>query len=163
MSPALVRIKRAVRDAIGFCGGVDGAGATVGRSRSTAGDWNNRNMPTFPPADCAFALDEACLIAGRGLPILSAMAAELGAVVIALPEGESGAGELTQAFVTAAAEFGDVSQRLREALADGAIDQHEARALVSEIDEAQAALAKMRHLAAGEPVRPVNVARVEVN
>lgn len=55
-TPALARIKRAVRVAISRCGGVDGAGATAGRCRSVAGDWNNLNSPAFPPADCALAL-----------------------------------------------------------------------------------------------------------
>ncbi|KLE32439.1 hypothetical protein AAW00_13480 [Aurantiacibacter luteus] len=148
-----MRIKRAVRAAVQLCGGVDGAGATAGRSRSVAGDWNNRNAAIFPPADCAFALDEACLISGGGLPILSALAAELGAVVIVLPDADAGEDALSGAFVEAAAEFGDVSQRLRDALADGRLESHERAALVAEIDEAQAALARLRHLASGDVVR----------
>ena len=53
MIAALARIKRAVREAVSGCGGVDGAGITAGRKRSVAGDWNNLNRQSW--AMCASA------------------------------------------------------------------------------------------------------------
>lgn len=148
LCPARARLKRGVRLGIARCGGVDGAGATAARCRSVAGDWNNLNHPAFPPLDCALALDEAALAQGLGAPILAALAAELGHVVIRLPS-PGGTGEaLALALAAATGEFGDVAHELVEAARDGSITARESEGLVREIDEAIAALARMRALAA---------------
>ena len=84
-SMGLARIKRGVRRAIELSGGIDGAGATAGRCRSVAGDWNNLNSGVFPPLDCAFALDEVALAFVAAPPIVSALARELGGVFVQLP------------------------------------------------------------------------------
>ena len=154
-APTLARIKRACRAAIGLSGGIDGAAATTGKARATCGNWNNRNMADTPTLADAFLLDEVAVMARERPPILAALAGELGCVVIVLPEAGADGEALSSAFMDAAAEFGDVSQRLREALSDGRLDAHERPGLLAEIDEAQAALATLRHLAAGEPVRAV--------
>ena len=93
-SMGLARIKRGVRRAIELSGGIDGAGATAGRCRSVAGDWNNLNSGVFPPLDCAFALDEVALAFVAAPPLVSALARELGGVFVQLPvvAGAVGAG-----------------------------------------------------------------------
>lgn len=135
MTPALARLKSAVRVAVSRCGGVDGAGLTAGRARSVAGDWANLNHAAFPPADCALALDEACVAQGKLPPILHAMAAELGFTLIALPGGTHAEGELGMLVMALAEELGDVSARLREALADGVVRPREAAAIDAEVGD----------------------------
>ncbi len=144
LTPALARIKRKVREAIHVCGGVDGAGATADRGRSVAGDWNNINHPALPPVDCAFAMDEVAVAQGFAPPILSAMAFELGHVVIRLPDAGSGDDAVTGALIDASAEFGDIAHAVREATRDGDLSGRERDTIVSEIDEALAKLAILR-------------------
>lgn len=150
MTPARARLKRAVREDIGGCGGVDGAGATTERSRSTAGDWNNLNHDAFPPADCALALDEVCLAQGRRPAILYALAAELGHVCIRLPDPGMGADALSAALIDASAEFGDIATEVREATRDGSVSPAERDAIVRQIDEAIEALVRMRAVVSGK-------------
>lgn len=147
MSPALARIKRGVRSAIAACGGIDGAAATAEKSRSLAGNWNNRDLADTPVLADAFALDEAAMIAGRGTPILSALAGELGHVAIRLPDPSLGGEKLTAALVEASAEFGDVARAVCEATRDGSVDAREADTIARQIDEATAALVRLRALA----------------
>ncbi|PKB19635.1 hypothetical protein B0I00_1874 [Novosphingobium kunmingense] len=144
MSPALARIKRQVRAAVDACGGVDGAAATAERGRSVAGDWHNLNHRAFPPLDCALALDEVAVARGLTPAILTALAAELGHVAIRLPDCGAGEDALTRAMVEASAEFGDVARALCEATRDGEIKAREADGVVVQIDEAMAALVRMR-------------------
>ncbi|KPH60367.1 phage regulatory CII family protein [Novosphingobium sp. ST904] len=151
MIPALGRIKRAVRTAIDSCGGVDGAGITANRGRSVAGDWNNRNKVVFPPMDCGLALDEVCLSRGDGAPILQAYAAELGHVVIRLPDVGVAAMNLNEALVDASAEFGDIAAAVREAGRDGKVCAKDCDQIMTQIDEAQASLARLRALYAVLP------------
>lgn len=144
MIAALGRIKRAVREAIGACGGVDGAGMTAGRSRSVAGDWNNLNHSAFPPLDCALALDEVAVTRGDGTPILSALAAELGHVLYKLPEVQAGPSDLSTALIDACAEFGDISDAIRAALADAKVCATDSTRITKQIDEAMQSLVRLR-------------------
>lgn len=150
MRPALARIKRALRAAVDMCGGCDGAAATAGRKRSVAGDWGNLHHDAFPPVDCALALDEVAIATGQHPPILSAIAAELGCVVIRLPGCAHGDGNaVTAALVEASAEFGDVACEVRDALKDRDLSEAERQRIVLAIDEAQRSLAAMRVTVAG--------------
>lgn len=141
---SLARLKSAVRRAIGLNGGIDGAAATAQRRRSVAGDWNGQNTGVYPPLDCAFLLDEVAVISGQHPPILTALAAELGHVVIRLPEC-GGDDQLAHALIDASAEFGDVAQEVREATRDGSVSPRERERIVSAIDEAITALVVMRN------------------
>lgn len=144
MTPALGRIKRGCRRAVELNGGVDGAGATAQRSRSVAGDWGNLNHAAFPPIDCALALDEVAIAQGQVPPILSALAAELGHVVIRLPDAGHGTCAISTALIEASAEFGDVANEVREATRDGDVSPRESERIVAAIDEAITALVVMR-------------------
>lgn len=135
MTPALARMKRGVRAAVAHCGGVDGAGATAGRCRSVAGDWNNLNSAAFPPIDCALALDEASIAMRRRPEILHALASELGFAVIALPEGVTPVSDLGMLVMAVAEELGEVSARVRLALADRTCGPREAAAIDAEVGD----------------------------
>lgn len=151
----LARLKQACRAGVRLSGGVEGAAATCGKSTSTAGNWNNRNMADTPTLADAFALDEVAVMQGHRPPIASALVAELGGVLIMLPDVSGDAEALAAGMVQATAEFGDVAQALVAGMADGDFDQGERREFIQQIDEAQAALAGLRMLAAGEGVRVV--------
>ena len=129
MSPALARIKRAVRGAVALAGGIDGAGATAGRCRSVAGDWNNLNSGIFPPLDCGFALDEVALAQGHTPPIVSALARELGGVFVALPEANGAEHGIAAALLEIMDEVGQLASGVRTSLGDGVCDRAEAAAL----------------------------------
>lgn len=127
MTPALARIKRAVRKAIGHSGGIDGAAATVERSRSTVGDWNNLNTDTFPPLDCAYAMDEIAVAEGQLPPVICALARELGGVFV--PAIDVSAEEGSPAFLAMqlAHALGALSGEIARSLADdNKIDAREA-------------------------------------
>lgn len=139
-------MKRAVRAAISACGGIDGAAATVSKSRSLVGSWHNTNQADMPTLGDALAIDEIAVIDGRTPAILTAYAAELGHVAIRLPDAGLCEDAVTGAMIEASAEFGDIAARLRDATADKRFERHEREAVAAEIDEAQAALARMKAL-----------------
>lgn len=150
---ALARIKiKGVKVAIGVNGGIDGAAATVDRQRSVVGDWHNRNHDALPSIAQAYALDEVALAVSGRAPILQAMAAELGHVAIALPDPTAGEDKLIMALCEATAEFGDIADAVREALRDGIRTPSENEMILTQIDEAQAALARMRLMVASPGV-----------
>ena len=149
---AFGRLKRAVRDAIGANGKIEGAQMTTGKG-SIVGDWNNRNHRALPTLADAHALDDLALIEAGRAPILEALAAELGFVAIRLPEVNSGGDAIAIEFARCTSEFGDVASELTAALADdGEIAGREPDRIVREIDEAQTHLAQLRAmvLARGE-------------
>lgn len=147
MTPACARIKRGVHAAVDLCGGGDGAARTAQRRRSVAYDWGNLNHEAFPPLDCAFAMDEVALAMGRPPAILHAYAAELDHIAVRLPVVALGADPITDALVECSAEFGEVAIEVREATRDGVLDTHERDAIVRRIDDALAALTRMRAIA----------------
>lgn len=141
MIPALGRIKRAVREAVSICGGIDGAAATASRGRSVVGDWNNLNHAAFPPLDCVLALDEVSVAAGSKPAVLMALAQELGHVAIQLPSVNSAAMNLGEALIAAMAEFGDIAAAIQTAQRDGKICEADCAEIRRQIHEAQASLA----------------------
>ena len=159
---ALARLKRGVRAAITACGGIDGAAATIAKSRSLVGSWNNCNQQDLPTLGDALAIDEIAVIEGQTPAILNAYASELGHVAIRLPDPGLGEDAVTAAMIDASAEFGDIATRLRDAFADHHFDAAEREAVATEIDQAQAALAHMKMLVLAErapravPIREVN-------
>ena len=147
MTPAQARLKVRLKETISTLGGKEGAGATARRSPSVAASWGNGNDPAFPPLECALALDEAMIAMGRVPEIVTAMAAELGHVAIRLPDAPEAIGEVTMALIDASAEFGDIADHLREAAKDNHLSPRERRGITRQIDEAIAALVRMRALA----------------
>lgn len=146
MSP-FARLKRAVRAGIAICGGIEGTQATVGRiGCAQVGRWNNLQHEHLPMLHDAFALDEIAVIEGKVPPILSAYAAELGHVALRLPDPAMGVDEVSGAMIAVTSEVGDIATRLRAAWADGNFNSEERIDVAREIDEAQAALARMKAL-----------------
>ena len=159
MTPSHGRLKRAAREAVQICGAKDGAAATVGKSPSLAGSWNNLSDPALPTIGDALMLDEVAVAQHLRPPLLFALAAELGHVAIRLPEPGAGDDALTASLIEASAEFGDVAAELRDATRDGRVNGRERERIVVQVDEAIASLVRMRALAAGEGtvVRPVDM------
>ena len=145
----LARLSLATRSAVESCGGVDGAAATTGRSRSCPGRWMNRNEPASPPLDAALALDSAVALQGRAPPILTAYARELGHVAIRLPDAPEGASAWHQSIGAVTRQVGEAIERICTALGDdGEVSGREVAKLniVGEIDEAIEALVAARAL-----------------
>lgn len=132
---ALARLKRAVREAIRTNGGVDGAAATVDRSRSVAGDWMNLNHAAFPPMDKALALDEIAIAKGELPPIACAYARELGGVFVPNVDCCADEGSLAGMVMQLSKELGDLAGAIGEALADGEVRPEEADAALRELDD----------------------------
>lgn len=147
------RIKAALRAAVQICGGSEGAAATVEKSAPLARKWHNINDPAMPVLLDAFALDQIAVLQGQRPPILSAYAAELGHVVIRLPDGGEGDDALTGALIDASAEFGDIASEVRDATRDGVINRKERDRIMLQIDEAIAALSRMRAVVAGPAIQ----------
>lgn len=148
-APSRIKMK-GVRQAIAANGGIDGAAATVEKCRSHTGRWFNRNQHDQPTLPDAFAIDEVALGEIGRAPILEAYAAELGYVAILLP-GEAGSDDcVVMGLAEATAEFGDIANAITDALRDGVRTADENERIVTEIDEAQAKLTRLRLLVTGD-------------
>lgn len=132
---AFARIKRAVRQAISACGGIDGAAATIEKSRSLVGSWHNPNQHDLPTLADAHAIDEIAVIDGKRPEIVSAMARELGGVYLQLPQVTGNGETLALRVCELAKELGDVSARVGEAVSDGAVTPREAASVETEVDD----------------------------
>lgn len=153
LSPALLRIKRAVREAVSRMGGTEGAAATTGRTKSTAGRWMNLNEADLPPIDAAFAMDEILVASGAGPLILRAMARELGQSLVAQAESEADSGDFHLSLALISREAGELSAALAEGLRDGGLTKAEREKIRSEIADLQDALAGLSAmLIAGEMI-----------
>ena len=132
----LARIKRGVRGAVALNGGVDGAAATAGRSRSVAGDWNGLNSGVFPSIDCALALDEVAVAQGKLPPIAVAYARELGGLFVPHIDVAADEGTAPALVMQLAVRLGDVAAVTGRAMAnDGRVDAKEAEQILHDLDE----------------------------
>ncbi|MCW1985356.1 UNVERIFIED_ORG: hypothetical protein M2348_001088 [Sphingomonas sp. R1F5B] len=132
---ALGRIKRAVRAAVGACGGIDGAAATVSRGRSTVGEWNALAHPACPPLDCALAMDEIAVARGELPPIACALARELGGLFVPHIDCNADDGTGPGLVMQLAVQLGQVSGLTSAAIAnDGVIDAAEAEAILAGLE-----------------------------
>lgn len=121
-------LKLAVRDSIADCRGIEKAAVAAGRQQSTAGLWNNLNQRDMPPVDCATQMD-ALAIANGGAPhITAAMAAELGRVLVELPDAATARDCWHRIMADLSAEGADLLGGLLRDLADKRISAHEAQA-----------------------------------
>lgn len=138
---AFGQMKRAVRAAVDLCRGCRGAAEASGRSKTTAGEWNNLNHPAFPPLDCAIAMDEMAVAQGRRPEIAHAYAHALGGVFLALPDGEANDGPVAAGLIVLVREFGELCAATGEGLADGSLRPHELMRILTEGREVQTELA----------------------
>ena len=138
------RLNAAVINAVKTSGGKEGAAATVEKSPSLTGSWRNPNDTAVPRVDDAFALDQVAVVMGHRPPILSAYAAELGHVVIPVPEERPQGSDINAALIDASAEFGDIATEIREATRDHKVCARDRDRIAVQIDEAMASLARLR-------------------
>lgn len=144
---ALGRIKRAVRAAVGFCGGIDGAAATVSRGRSTVGEWNALAHSAYPPLDCALALDEIAVSRGELPPIVVALARELGGVFVPHVDACADQGSAAGLVMQLASRLGEVANETAADIADdGVIDAIEADAILRKLDAMDRVSAQFRQV-----------------
>ena len=87
---------------------------------------------------------------GHAPPVLTRIAAELGFVAIRLPEAAAGDDVIVDALIDASAEFGDIADAVREARADGTVDQFDRGRIVVQIDEAIQKLMTLRSVVAAD-------------
>lgn len=76
--------------------------------------------------------------------ILHALARLLGFIVIARPGADGDGCELFQSVAELTGELGDVAQSIRAAMRDGTCSAREARATLDQLDELDAASARLR-------------------
>lgn len=126
MMPGL--LKAAVRRTIDACRGIEKAGIAAGRQQSTAGLWNNVNKRDMPPVDCAVAMDAVAIANGEEPHITAAMAAELGRVLVELPDAAAAGEGWNGVLADLATEQADLLGGLLRDLADNKIKPHEAQA-----------------------------------
>lgn len=141
MTPALARLKLAVRIAIGRAGGIEEAASLIGKRRSWVGDWNNLNLDAFPSVDAAVAFDAVAAAQGELPPITLAMARANGFALVRLPEARDASGGWLERLGALSAEVGDIINGIATALADGVINKFEAIRLRREVAEGQQKLA----------------------
>lgn len=150
-------LKLAVRETIHSCGGISGGERATGLGHAQVGRWHNRNDHDLPGLEHALALDEASLACGGRAAILQALASELGHVAIELPRANGEAEAVAIQLARATAEFGDIARAVTDALSDNRIDGREEHTIAAQIDEALAALMKLRALVIEEEPRPSGV------
>lgn len=142
--------KIAVRKAIGAAGGIEVVAAALGYSKSHVGRWNCLNNPDLPGRDIRIELDELALANGGDAAILRAYARQLDHVVFRLPEAFGETERLTLQLAEATGEFGEIAQVVVAALSDGSISAREEGEIAAKIDDALAALVKLRALVVEE-------------
>lgn len=128
-------LKCAVRSDIKAGGGVECAAATCDKSSSHAGRWNSLNDPDLPTLGDALALAEVVAARGERPAILARMATELGYALIRLPDTTIAAGELPLHVCDLVTELGDVSDAVREGLADRKLEDTELAKIEAELDQ----------------------------
>lgn len=132
------RLKVAAAHSVEACGSMEGAGATSGRGKSTAGRWHNPHEHDLPPVDAAVALDKVAVSRGETPYLLCAQAFELGHVAIALPQGRMSAECWHRTSAKLATEQGELIAGLLTDLADGHMSAADAK---KRLPDAEAALA----------------------
>jgi hypothetical protein len=144
------RIKRAVRAGVAVCGGIDGSAATVLRSRSVVGDWNNLEKMVFPSLECALAMDEIAVSRGELPPIVTALARELGGIFVPHIDCEAELNSAPGLVMQLASRLGEVANETAQDIAnDGVIDPIEAEAILRKLDAMDRVSAQFRKVVTG--------------
>lgn len=143
ISPRLALVKRATREAIEACGGLDVVGQATRAGKSQLSRCSSQNDGDTLSLRDALAVDELSL--GRGGPfIVKAMARALNHALVDLPEGEVAAGDLATAVVTLSAELGDLSRCIADALKDRKVTPKEAVRALDELHHINQVTAQLR-------------------
>lgn len=144
---AQFRLKVASKALVKAVHGTELAGEIAGMRQQRVSECTLPNCPTFFSLDQVQALEEA----GKGSvgwpQVTRALAREHGFALLPLPEDAPGSGEWHRTISEVSREAGDAVAKICEALADdGAVDAADVKRLdlLDEVDEAIAALAKLR-------------------
>lgn len=137
----------ATKRAIKAAGGIEVASAETGKSTTQLSRCNSPDHPDSISTRDAIILDAI----GRGHAgapfIVSALARIAGGLFIELPQGPADGDGMIATVMQLTSELGDVARRMTDAFADdGKCDAPEARAALAELDEMDAASAKLRLL-----------------
>jgi hypothetical protein len=141
-------LKAAVRQLQSALGGIDGAAAITGRSRSVLGDYQNPARDVWPPLDAVYDMETA---SGRGPVVTEALARLHGMILVTAPRGVGAGGDMVGRVTKLSKEACEAVGRVNEAFnAGGRITADEIRALnlLPELDEAIVAAIEMRNLLA---------------
>ncbi|CAN5338236.1 hypothetical protein BH10PSE12_BH10PSE12_03000 [soil metagenome] len=148
-SPEDLAIKLGTKDAIRAAGGQEFVAGEVSKSQSRLCDYGLQNTCDFIPANDIRKV-EAMSAGAPGWPhITRVLARAQGFVLVPVPQGAEDPDGLTRCVMTLAAELGDVSRGVSEALSssgDGAQDvtPAEAKRILVEVAQMEDMLAAMR-------------------
>lgn len=134
--PLWLKVKAATARAIADAGGNKVCAAAVTRIErvATFSDYaNEAEIKRVIPLDTAIELDAFNSRAGKPPQLIALAAAELGHVLIRLPQA-SGMNCIIEGSGELATRLGQVMAEVGAALADGEIDAREARAILGKID-----------------------------
>lgn len=143
LTPDEITLARATKRAIQAAGGLDLCQRETGTSDSQLSRCSHPNMRDSIAVRDAVVIDD--LRQDRRAPpaILDAQARILGFVLVDMPDAPGDGEDLRSSIVDLTGSLGDLAMGIRDALADGIVEDHEARAVLAlkhELDRASAAL-----------------------
>lgn len=145
LSPADQRLKAAFRGLVEAAGGQSAAAVAADKGQQAISGYGRPNCEAFPPVDVVRRL-EAVTHGQAGHPhVTRILAAEAGYTLLRIPHGDQPVTIWSKHCAEIAKEAGDVVAGLCTDLADdNDVSPREARKRVHDVDEAIAALAKLR-------------------
>lgn len=151
MNPERNQLKRATEKLVKSLGGIEAAADILSKGVSTVGRWTTKH-----DRESINLIDLHELEANADEPLVTMALARLaGGVFVPLPSASIDGAGLREKVIAIAEELGDVSQRVREALADEVMKSREADAVERELDDliARASEAKLLVRAMAEPAK----------
>jgi hypothetical protein len=151
MNPERNQLKRATEKLVKSLGGIEAAADILSKGVSTVGRWTTKH-----DRESINLIDLHELEANADEPLVTMTLARLaGGVFVPLPSASIDGAGLREKVIAIAEELGDVSQRVREALADEVMKPREADAVERELDDliARASEAKLLVRAMAEAPR----------
>lgn len=131
--------------AIKAAGGLEVVAGETGRSTTQLSRLQSVERPDLINARDILTVDALAMPALGGVPpILSAIGRILGCVVIPGPGTVADEGGVQASLMEVVGEVGDVATAIREALADGEWTQREIHDALKQVDEMDAAAARLR-------------------
>lgn len=128
-------LKVASKGLIRAAGGVDGAGETVGCRHQRMSDCGNPNTPDFLRVEEVGKLEDVTVGAVGHPHVTRQLARRQGYALVKLPSGQIAGADLLRLMGPRAKEFGDTTNSLCMAMADGNVDVDEAEKVLADIDD----------------------------
>lgn len=144
-SPDIQSGKRAFKALGKAYGGQEAVEAETGVRQQKISDMGNPNSQIMPPLDLIDLLEDRT-VGHPGWPhVTNWLCRRRGGVFVPLPEGPLGTEAITGCVFEMAAELGDVSRCIGEALSDGEVSPKEAAAANLELDQLINTAIALRH------------------